>query len=350
MNQEDKSNDFVPLFVPDIRRDDMEAVISCMIDDELDAGKKTVALVKKMAKALRLAGGVALRDCVCAANVALELCGVRAGDSVALSPLAPAIYADILRRSNMTPRYIDVDIERGLPTHSDEALASLRGSGAIILDSTLGQLNDATAWRAAGVPIIVDLSSALGAEYDGRPAAEGCDYALIGLERDHIITGGGGAVLLASDNDAAETLRRRCASHYIQLSQMNAALAMRQLTFLRHFVHIRQKIGLSYYESLNETDYECLLPRNRGLFFSFPLRIDGGKKEIIAHARRVGVACEAAYQESIINSPELSPSEDELARLPNAKKMAITTLLFPLYPALIDSNIALVKDTLASLP
>ena len=339
----------IPLFRPSVRRFDLESVLDCLVNDRLADERLCKQLTGRAAKQLGSSWGICLRESQRAIELCLAAAALPAAGRVALSPLASATYWDALLACNLEPLLVDVE-----PTTGVIDIGSVPQCAAVILDAPLGRCADpdtvAKLQANSAIRVIEDISCTFGGTVAGQPTGSTGTCAIIGLEAHHIITGGGGTIIVVHDETLREALQLRVQAlpPGSQLSGMNAALAEGQLRHLKRLVARRNEIGQRYREAAEAASAQCPVIADRGLFFSFPLLVDAGVPEIVAHARRNGVACSTCFHESILATRSLSAQT--LERLPNAVEFRRRTLLFPLYPSLTEREIEQVMRVLRTLP
>ncbi len=163
---------------------------------------------------------VALASADAALHTALVLCGVNAGDYVAVPTFT--FYSDVATVANIgaIPIFVDCDpITRCVSAAALETAvlwAELQNKpikAAVIADA-FGSVADfdtlVPLCKAHGVMTVEFCRSRSGSEYKGRACGGNCDLGVIELGRDGI--GGGGAIVLDGDDDemrAREFTRQR---------------------------------------------------------------------------------------------------------------------------------------------
>ncbi len=339
----------IPVFKPSIRRKDMDAVLTCMVSDSLAHGEQARRLASEVAGYLGLAGGVALRGRDRAVHLALDAMAVETGAKVIISPLAPASYADILAQRGLVPLYADANAENG--TLQAREVEGLLGEhpAAIIATASLGFVPDLEALAATGVPLIEDISTAFGANVGERRCGSYGRYTIVSLEPEDIITSGGGALLLAAGKKELGDLKRLTDElpRSMLLADMNAALGVIQLGAVEQFVQRRSEIAQLYQQSLLKTRHKSLSAIGEGenIWFTFPVLLAGGMKDVAQYARKKGVETAAGFQDTIASRLDFGN-----LHLPNARALYLRCMLFPLYPSLGKQNAAQVSKVLSTLP
>lgn len=336
---------------PSIKRADMDAVLSRMLSDELHPGSTNREFVKSLADTLGLQGGFAFGEYTRTVEIALRALELEPGSPVVLSPLAPAVYHAVIAGLGLKPKYVDVAEQA--PVLPAVALADLAGdAAAIILDSTLGFIPDYETLGDPGIPIVEDLSSGLGGYVGQQSAGSAGRFVISSLGHESVVTaGGGGAVLCRNTRDKA-VLARVVESFPadILLSDMNAALGLTQLKQLEHFLSRRREIAGVLVRSLQRSRHRIPVQPGEGenVWMTLPVIVDGSVSEVQQYAKKHGVSTQPAFDlAEMENRLEESGGEGSF---PEARKFAMRTLRFPLYPMLPNKEIDQLKRVLSTLP
>jgi perosamine synthetase len=341
----------IPLVRPTIRRRYMHSVLTHLVDEDIGPGKTTRDLVGALCTYLGAAGGVALSSAYAAVSLAVDVVGLGAGDRVVLPALAPLVYLDVLRARGLEVLLADVDPATG--TASRESLTALmsRGAKAIFAHHTLGFAMPFDAATEAGIPVVEDVTCSLAPvptpEEGLLPGLP--DLVTLSLAEGGMITAGGGAVLLARKRGLVAALRSAAgnAAHHQQLPNVGAALALAQLQDVDADRARRQEIVLMYRAAVRKSRHETLVETGGGTMpaYAFPVKLRDSLGEARQYARRQGVETRPAYEDACVAS-----SEELLSECPNARKLLLCCLLFPVYPMLSRRNAESVCRVLATLP
>lgn len=339
----------VPIFRPTVKRRDMGSVLTCIVSDQLGPGEVSRDLVGRASHLLGMAGGAVLTSTYLALSVALEALGLAPQDGVVLPALAPALYLRVLRDRGLRPLVADVEAETGGIDPQEAARLAESGAKAVIVTHGLGILSDVEALRAGGVPVIEDASQSLGGKVGEKPCGGAGDVTLVSLEPPHIITCGGGALLLARAKAGAAAIRRVVESSplYAQLADMNAALGIAQIAALDRFVAARRELAQAFQQSLLRSRHASLVQKldAENVLSSFPVVLADGMKETRAYALKRGVETLPAFADSV------AAADEELAEAcPRARSLMLRCLLFPLYPMLAKRDVEAITKVLATLP
>jgi dTDP-4-amino-4,6-dideoxygalactose transaminase len=221
---------------------------------------------------------------------------------------------------------------------------------AVVLETTLGYTPVA---GSLGVPIIEDISQGVGG-HDGRErAGSRGDVVVMGLEPEHIITAGGGAVVLAAGRKLHTGLKRLADSlgRDLLLPDMNSSLGLTQIKEIESFVAKRSEIAQIFSRAMMRSKHKTPVQPGDGenVFFSFPVLLNSGLKDVATYARKNGVETRPAFTDAILGrfgEVDTGASPD----LPNAKAWLMRCILFPLFPTLTKKDLELITRVLGTLP
>jgi dTDP-4-amino-4,6-dideoxygalactose transaminase len=367
---------------PTIRRKEMDAVLTALVEDKIGPGERAKLLIHIAREKLSFDYCVALRSPAIALYLALKSLNLREGQGVALSALSPRYYVRVLEDLGLKPLYCDV-----LPSSSymgrETIEAALKaGAGgpdvrAILLHHTLGYFPDGAAVAELGIPVIEDCSQSYGTVYGEKKAGEEEEngslassiryagssgvFTILGLEERDMLTSGGGALLYASSRRDGSVLRGLgdLPPEY-GLPDMNAAMAVVQFRESAKNLAKREEIAKVYNQSALRTRHkrfvqldvsdgaaggEDVLKSVEYNNFSFPLILETGMKDVKAYAKRKDIAVESAFENTPVGLGLVGQEQ-----CPEAYSLSLRTALFPLYPRLGAREIEKVSRLILTLP
>ncbi|MFO7781619.1 MAG: DegT/DnrJ/EryC1/StrS family aminotransferase, partial [Spirochaetia bacterium] len=223
------------------------------------------------------------------------------------------------------------------------------GADALIVDTALGFCPDLEALAGLGIPIIEDISQGLGAHTGDRLAGTFGRYTVIGLEPEHIVTAGGGAVVIGAGRKESSWLKGRGEElpPEVLLPDVNSALGLTQIKELDRFLQKRRELAPRFLRSLSGGRHRMPAQPGDGenVFFSFPVALESGVNEVIAYARKHEVEAVPAFSGSMVAS---RPGMEE--SVPNARGYLMRCVRFPLYPLLKNSESERISRVLSTLP
>jgi perosamine synthetase len=340
----------VPLVRPTLRRKDYNSVLNCLVTDQIAAGPLNQEFAAALGKTLGVSGGVGLisyRSCI---HCAFQLLELEEGDGVVLSALAPREYLQIIEARGLKAMIADVDPQRPLPSLDSLKQHLHGGAKAMVLFYTLGSLPAGDELFQMGVPVIEDVTQAVGGLWGGQPCGARGRVALLSLDPGGLITTGGGGAVFSADRRGLRTLKEIVARGYGAelLPDMNAALGINQVRELPRFLHKRDEIERVFREALLRSRHIPLLEEGGSVNFSFPILVKEGRPEVRRYAEKRGIQTEAAFSDAVLSV--VGAASTAAGSYSNAEQLLRRTLLFPLYPSLARKDIQLLCKVLSTLP
>lgn len=332
----------LPLSRPSLRRQDFDHVLDAMIHDRLASGEITRQLAREASRLLGLRETTVYASVSDAIGRLVRGWSLVAGDKVALSPLAPPYWAEVLTRLGLVPLWADVLPDS--PVLNPEAVQALMAEEPqlIIADACLGYLPDVAALAAFGVPVIEDAGQGLGGTFAGMAAGTRGDGVLIHFSPETLVAGAGGA--LAGFKVHQET-KGGDEGGWEYLSDLGSALILSQWKDAgvfaekkrEHFGHLFHRLPKGYRPPKQNGDAEPVMPW-------FPLLVESGAKEVMTYSRKKAVEADWAFRhQSLLGA---APPES----CPNARYFLFHTVVFPLYATMSSKELELIGKVIGSLP
>ena len=371
----------IQTYSPTIRRKEMEAVLTCMVDEKIGPGEMNARFLQTAKELIGYDGAVALRSPALALRYALEAIQLPKEDAVMISALAPSWQILTLERLGYKVIVLDVVEETGLVTVEAVEEGMKNGGRLLILAESMGVLPDIKSFLALGIPVIEDISASALSYYPPeedetesakksapKPQPQGTEgeaepekklgkragmyglYTIMSMEDRDIITAGGGALLFAPSRREWIVLKKLVdeAPAIDILPDMNAALAYVELKEFNRNENTRREIFTVFSRAIMSGRHRTFVRANDegSTIYYFPLVLNSGFKDVKAYAQKKGIEVRPAYEDSVIalRSEELSKS------CICAKSLLLRTAMFPLYPRLGKNDVSLIVKVLSSLP
>lgn len=359
----------IPTYSTTIRRKEMDAVLTCMVDEKIGPGEINARLIQQVKEFFHCDGAVALRSPSLALKYALKALEIGRDDFVMISALAPSWQIATLEDLGYKALVLDVDESTALVTPSLVKDGIERGGRVLILHETLGIMPDVLAIEALGVPIIEDVSQSAGAvipqvnekegaavspesEKDcvGRNASSFGIFSILGLEERDIVTAGGGAVLMAARRRDWMVLKKFTdeAPSTDLLPDLNASLATVELKEFNRNEKARRELFSLYTRACMQGRHKMLLREieHSSTMSAFPLVLSSSVKDAKQYAARKDVEIALAFSDSVIARRE----EEFSASCKVSKSISLRCVLFPLYSRLTRAETEKVVKVLGTLP
>ncbi|MDR2634197.1 MAG: DegT/DnrJ/EryC1/StrS family aminotransferase [Treponema sp.] len=339
----------VEVYSPTIRRKEMDAVLTAMVEDKIGPGEQSQFLIQVAKESLGFDNCLALRSPVFALFLALKSLNFEDGAGVVLSALSPRYYIRVLEDLRLRPIYCDVSAS--FPCIDRETLeyACKREEPlpkCILLHHTLGFVPDIASILQVGLPVIEDCSQSYGTA--GKPASLGT-FTLLGLEERDMLTSGGGALLYGVNPRDVSVLQNRGGDLPPEygIPDMNAAMAVVQFREGAKNLEKRKEIARIYTQSALRTRHKRFIPKDEESYnnYAFSLILETGMKEVKTYAKRKDIVVVSAFDGTLMGSGMVEP-----ILCPESYSLSLRTVLFPLYPRLGAADIEKVAKLIVSLP
>lgn len=343
-----------------IRRREMDAVLTCMVDEKIGPGELNGRLIQQVKEFFGCDGAVALRSPSLALKYALRALDLQAGAKIMLSALAPYWQYQAIQELGFEPLVLDVTEYNAMPSVEIISEGITAGGVLLILHETEGILPDFAAIQNLGIPFIEDISQSAGAsvaeldengvESDKRRLAGSFGiFTILGLEERDVITAGGGSILYASGRRDWIVLKK-----YVDLApvtdllpDINSALAWVQIKEYNRNENTRKELFSLY-------QHACMIGKhktfsremdNGSTMCSFPLILASSFKDVKQYAAKKDIEIRLAFENSIVANQE-SVSDTCI----KAKSLFLRCIHVPLYPRLTKSESAKIVKVLGTLP
>ena len=343
-----------------IRRKEMDAVLTCMVDEKIGPGELNARLIQQVKEFFKCDGAVALRSPAVALKYILQCLDLEKQSKIMISALAPAWHYQVVESLGYEPLVLDVEESDGQVSAQIVQKGIQNGGRLLLLHETEGILPDVQAILGLGIPVIEDISQSAGASLpvlaeDGNPTEERKRaglfgmYTILGLEEKDVITAGGGAVLMAPGRREWIVLKKFTDEAPLTdlLPDINSALAWVQLKEFNRNEETRREIFNMYQRS-------CMIGRHKtfardmeggSTMCSFPLILNSAFKDVKSYTSKKDIEIQLAFAGSVI------ALKDELSQsCIHAKSLLLRTAHFPLYPRLTHTQTAKIVKVLGTLP
>jgi dTDP-4-amino-4,6-dideoxygalactose transaminase len=347
----------IEVYSPTIRRKEMDAVLTAMVEDRIGPGEQGRRLVQTAKDYLNFDYCLALRSPAIALYIALKSLGIGEGQGVILSALSPRYYLQVIEELRLKPLYCDVSAAS--PCIGPATVAAAMAAAVerkepgteprcIVVNHTLGYVPDMPAIAELGLPVIEDCSCGFGSRLgEAQPGSFGV-FTVLGLEERDMLTAGGGALLYAANRRDASALRglAELAPEYC-LPDMNAAMAGVQFKESARNLEKRKEIAQAYLQASLRCRHKRFIQQDLLEYnnYAFSLILETGMKDVKAYAKRKEIVVESAFEGTLIGCG-LVPQNV----CPEAYSLSLRTALFPLYPRLGASASGRVAKLIGTLP
>lgn len=359
---------FLPFTRPSIDEETIEAVAAVLRSGWLATGPKVAELEAALSEYV---GGRIVRSFTSATGaleVALQVCGVGAGDEVIVPAMSFVATANVVLRVGARPVFADVELAtRNIDPARIEAAITPK-TKAIMPVHFAGLPVDLDAVHAVArkhrLRVVEDAAHAIGSSWQGRRIGSFGDLVAFSFHPNKNMTSIEGGALVLSDpeearrvelhrfhgisRDAEGNMDVELAGGKYNLPDVAAAVALGQLKRLEEFNARRRRLAARYFELLADTP--LLLPaRGRkddeaghAWHMFAPLlpleHLTIGRREFIAalHGRGIGAGIHYPAIHLFSAYRALGWKEGDC---PNAERIGRETVTLPLFPAMRDEDV-----------
>lgn len=337
-------------FSSTIRRREMDAVLTCMVEEKLGPGELNTRFVQKAKEILTVSGVFALRSPSIALKYALKASAIEKDSGIILSALAPSWQYSTVMELGYKPIVVDVSLETGLVTTDSVQDGIQKGGRVLLLHESLGQVPNFRELLELNIPIIEDISQNAGAIFEDEKVGKFGTFAIVGLEQNDILTAGGGALLIAGQNRNWTALKNsmETAPQTDLLPDINSALGFVQIKEFNRNEEVRKEIHTAFTRSLMQGKHKTFIKQGDTSIptaYSFPVILEGSFKDVKQYANKKEIEVCLAFENSII-----TVFSELIDNCSNANALALRCVLFPLYPRLAGSKAEKIAKVLATLP
>ena len=396
----------IPYFRPDIRRDEIDEVVTALRSGWLTTGPR----VKRFEEDFRASVGgrhaVAVNSATAALHLAVEALGLKAGQAVLVPTMTFAATAEVVRYMGAVPLLVDCDSETGNLDLADAArkMADLRAGrlsprlprearvvgmipvhvGGLMLD-----MDVVSSWaKARGLWVVEDAAHAFPAAYrkSARSRWRRCGQKTAAVScfsfyANKTITTGEGGMAVTDDRALADRMRlmslhglshdawdryrggrtwdyRIMAPGFkYNLTDVAAAIGVHQLARSEEMRRARERVARRYLERLGgieELELPPAPPDRIHAWHLFPIRLRLDRLRIdrsrfMEELKKAGVGCSVHWRPLHLHPYYTKTFGWRKADLPAATALWPRVVSLPIFPGMRDHEIAAVCGAVSDL-
>jgi perosamine synthetase len=337
---------------PTLSRNELKSVLESLVLEEVSFGQGVVNFERAFARTFDFQHAAAVDSYTSAFHLALLAAEVTSEDEVLIPVTAPLSLIDAIHYIGARTVLVDIAKES---FHCDldkfyEAISEK--TKVIFLPYSFGSYKDfgplyeridsagLRKGKERKLRVIEDISSVIGHEFQGQQPGSQSDIAIAGLNEDHLMTIGKGAVVLTDSNNLFATIKDlrvqggnrpyRIRFDYA-ITDYQAAMGLEQLGNLSAMIERRRRMGVLYKEAIAQSRLKSYFSAAEyDVCSGFPVICEAD----IEHIQRYFSSLQIETRRVFPNGPlhhimGLSPMD-----FPNAERLFQRGLLLPLYPML----------------
>jgi len=346
----------IPFSRPTLSRNELKSVLETLIHEDLAYGSGVVNFEREFAKAFDFQHAMACDSYTSAFHLSLMSVGLQKGDEIIIPASAPLAIIDAIHYVGGTPIICDLGRDSFHPQVTEIMKLISEKTKVIYLYYAFGSFQDYkdlyVQLEQSGlkkndrkIKVIEDISFNAGQEIKNTMVGSDADIAICGLNEEHLMTIGKGAVVLTDSNNTYAVLKDlrihggnrpyRMRFDYA-ITDYQAALGLEQLGNLRAIVERRKKIGAFYNDALRSS--KLISYFNAGdidLYGFFPVIADTP----LEHTQRYFASLQIEIKRVFSAGPAYQLLGSSALNFPNAEKLYQKAVALPLYPLLNKASV-----------
>ena len=287
----------IPVAKPYLDTEEAQNAYDTILTGWVTQGPRVAEFEEKFAQYTGAEQAVAVSSCTTALHLAMIVAGVQTNDEVICPSMSYIATANSIRYVGAQPVFaevnpktynLDIDYVKQLITPKTKA---------ILLVHQIGMPADIDAFKALceekDLVLIEDAACAIGSEYKGQKIGSHSDLVCFSFHPRKVITTGDGGMITTSREDYAKRLKllrqhgmgvndrvRHLSQKVIitdhlelgynyRMTDIQAAIGIKQLEKLDWIVSERRKVALQYHEAFKDIDFLRLPIEKEGYFSNY---------------------------------------------------------------------------------
>lgn len=371
----------IPVAKPFLNQEEAQAAYDTVMSGWVTQGPRVQEFEEKFAAYVGSQYAIALSNCTTALHLALKISGIQANDEVICPSMSYIATANAIKYLDAVPVFAEVNEDFNLEA-SDVAKKITPKTKAILLVHQIGMPANIDAFQALAkkhhLMIIEDAACAIGSMYQGKKIGTHSDLVCFSFHPRKVITTGDGGMITTNRKDFADRLKLlrqhgmsvnplqrhqsgkmifedhlEVAYNY-RMTDIQAAVGIKQLEKLDHIIAERRKIALKYHEALKQYAFLKIPEEKEGYYsnyqsYSIFLKEDApiSRNELIEKLLEKGIST----RRGVMTAHRETAYKNEYAhvQLPLSEKFSDQSIILPLYVPMKDEEINLILSSLKSL-
>lgn len=354
----------IPIAKPYLTTDEAQAAYDTILTGWITQGPRVAEFEEKFAAYTGAKYAVALSNCTTALHLSMIVAGVKDGDEVICPSMSYIATANSVKYVNAKPVFAEIDPENYNLDIDDVEARITSKTRAILLVHQIGMPADIDAFKKLAVKhnlvLIEDAACAAGSSYKGNKIGSHSDFVCFSFHPRKVISTGDGG-MITTNNEAyynrLKLLRQHGMSvndrvrhgssklifedhvevgYNYRMTDIQAAVGIKQLEKLDWIIEGRRKIALQYNEAFKDIDCVHLPLEQDGYFtnyqsYSVYLKDDCpvGRNELMQKMLDAGIST----RRGIMTAHRETAYKTECAglSLPVSEKACDSSIILPLY-------------------
>jgi len=331
--------------------DDMEvaAVLDILRSRHIALGEEVDKFEKEMAEYCKVSGAVACSSGTAAIHLALLGLGIGKGMEVILPSFSCASLYQAVIYTGAIPVLADCHPKTFLLTAETIMDRITYKTKAIILPHMFGLPSDIDEIMSLGLPVVEDISQAMGATYRKQKTGGLTEVAVTSFYATKMMTTGTGGMVLSNDSKLLNRIRdlngvdkKKDLSIHLPylMNDIQAGMGRCQLKKLDGFISKRREIALKFNMALKSLPLELPsdLPLRQHIFFRYCLMLKNPINPVIQFLHQNGIKAERPIfcpLHLLGHQKPINKKRDFIG----TEKAWMNTISLPIYPGLKNKEL-----------
>jgi dTDP-4-amino-4,6-dideoxygalactose transaminase len=368
------NSSFIPLMVPDIQQQDIDAVVSVLKSGMLIQGVKVEELERNISDYLGIKHAITVSSGTATLHLALVALGIGKGDEVIVPAFSYIATANVIELVGAKPVFVDIEkrsfnidinlIEKAI-TPKTKAIMPVHEFGLACNITEICELAD-----KYKIKVIEDAACALGAKENGKFAGTFGNVGSFSFHPRKAITSGEGGMLVTNDDELARKLRILRnhgieiqdgkmefveAGYNYRLTDFQAAMVNSQFQRFDAILDYKNTLADFYFRELKDTKNILLpeVPKNKShTWQSFHILLEDeiDRELFILEMKKMNIGTNYGAQCMPSQKYFLSKYKLDYKKLfPNALRAYDKGLVLPLYGKLNESLIKYISESVKNI-
>lgn len=333
---------------PTITRKELEAVLDCLINDELVAGESIKNFENSIAKMIGLKYSLSTSSLTAAYHLVFKALEIGETDEVIMPSFFSQAPLSALTMTGGKAVLVDNEKDSIFPSIADIKGKISEKTKAIVMGHLFGfhaqlrDLGDVT------IPVIEDISHAVGTEIDEVPAGRNGTFTVASFDPAAIITTGNGGMVLTNNSKYYSVMKdyRGYDEHHLHydysMTDFQGAMGTSQLAKLPDLLSRRREIARIYHDSIRITPHKTPYQfSDMFAYQAFPLLFNMSNEKVEGYWRKNRIEVVRPIEYPLHSIMGLNGSD-----YPNSERYSKKLFAIPLYPTLSRRNIDKISKTL----
>ncbi len=335
---------------PTITRKELEGVLDCLIQDELNTGSTVKAFETAVSELTGFKYPLALNSLVSAYLLVFKALEIGVGDEIIIPSFFNIAALSALKLTGGIPVIVDSDSNSIFPSTVQIREKITVKTRAIIAGDVFGFHFDGEELKDSGIPLVAEISHSAGTEFNEKPAGSWGTFAVASFAPSMIITTGNGGMVLTNNSKYFSVMRDlrgysdESINYDLTMTDLQGAMGITQIMKLKDFLKRRREIAKKYYEAIRITTHKPLFPYNDSFSYqSFPVIFDAPLERVDKYWKKCGIDASKAILSPLHIIAGLKGFD-----YPNADRLSKKLHSIPLYPTLTKKEIDKISKSLGA--